>query len=250
MKNNFKGKIINTNYKFSNVIYQSKDMNGEIIALLPMKGHSERVPNKNIKLFHGRPLFHAITASLLKSRYIEKVVINTDDKFIKSNAKENFGEKVIIIDRPEQIRGDFVSMNDVINYDLSKLSDYDFFFQTHSTNPLLTTKTIDNACEKYFEVRDEFDSLFAVNRFQTRFYWKDGRPINHDPNKLIRTQDLPIIYEENSNFYIFSRQSFMNNGKKRIGKKPFLFETNKVESIDIDDQDDFIIAKQLYKLKK
>lgn len=224
-------------------------MRRKIIALLPMKGHSERVPNKNLKLFHGKPLYHAIMNSLLKSKYIDRVAINTDSELIIKDAKENFGDLVILINRPVDIQGDFVSMNDVISYDLNYLVEYDYFLQTHSTNPILSSKTIDLACERFFNMEDRFDSLFSVTRFQTRFYWYDGRPLNHNPEDLIRTQDLPIIFEENSNFYIFSRESFLNSGKKRIGIKPYLFEIDKIEAVDIDDPEDFIIAEQLYKLK-
>ena len=104
----------------------------KIKALLPMKGNSERVPNKNMKDFDGSPLYHAIVKSLLASKYIECVVINTDSETIAKDAKETFGDKIIIIDRPTQIQGDFVSMNDIIAYDLSKLEG-EHFLQTHST---------------------------------------------------------------------------------------------------------------------
>jgi CMP-N-acetylneuraminic acid synthetase len=220
----------------------------KIVALLPMKGHSERVPNKNLKSFHGKPLFNKIVETILASKYIDRVVINTDSKLIKEKALKSFGEKVLIIDRPENIQGDFVSMNNIIDYDIKTLNSYTHFLQTHSTNPLLKTETIDNAIEKYFKVIENsaFDSLFSVTRFQTRFYWKTGEPVNHNPDELIRTQDLPIMYEENSNFYIFSRDSFLNNGEKRIGKRPFLFEMDKIEATDIDNPEDFIIAEKLY----
>ena len=63
--------------------------------------------------------------------------------------------------------------------------------------------------------------------------------------ELIRTQDLDPIYEENSNFYIFSRESFIKSNQNRIGLKPYLFPTDKIESIDIDDLNDFKIAESL-----
>ena len=220
----------------------------KLVALLPMKGNSERVPNKNLKDFHGSPLYHKVLETLIKSRFIDKVVINTDSSKIKKDAVENYGEIIKIIDRPLSIQGDFVSMNKIIDFDLHRLKNNLHFLQTHSTNPLLKTTTIDNAIEKYFEVIENniFDSLFSVTRFQTRFYWETGEPVNHDPDELIRTQDLPVMYEENSNFYIFSKDSFYANGKKRIGKRPFLFEMDKIESVDIDEPEDFIIAKKLY----
>lgn len=221
----------------------------KIVALLPMKGHSERVPGKNLKDFHGKPLYQRIADSLLRSKFIDRIVINTDSEQIKKSATENYGEKVIIINRPPSIQGDFISMNSIIEYDLSMFGENAHFLQTHSTNPLLKSTTIDSAIEKYFKLISEnsCDSLFSVTKFQTRFYWKTGVPINHNPNDLIRTQDLPILYEENSNFFIFSRDSFFSNGRKRIGMNPFLFEMNKIESIDIDEPEDFTVAEMFYK---
>ena len=217
----------------------------KITALLPMKVHSERVPDKNIKNFCERPLYHAVLSTLLQSKYIDKVVINTDSDIIKEDALKNF-ERVVIIDRPKEIQGDFVSMNDIIAYDLSKIEG-EHFLQTHSTNPLLQTDTIDLAIGTYFKNLNQFDSLFSVTRLQTRLYWKDGVPINHNPNELLRTQDLPPVYEENSNFYIFSKKSFVDAGRARIGLKPQMFEISKLEAVDIDEPEDWGIAEVLYK---
>ncbi|HIP13248.1 MAG TPA: acylneuraminate cytidylyltransferase family protein [Arcobacter sp.] len=219
-----------------------------IKALLPMKATSERVVNKNMKDFNGFPLYHAIIKSLLASKYIETIVINTDSKMIAEDARENFGKSVIIIDRPIEIQGGDVSMNIIIDYDLQQL-DAKHFLQTHSTNPLLKSETIDIAIEKYFERLKEYDSLFGVTKVQTRFYDKDANPINHNPKELLRTQDLEPLYEENSNFYIFSKESFKNADNKRIGLKPQIFEINKLEAVDIDEPEDFILAELLYKNK-
>jgi len=217
-------------------------------ALLPMKGTSERVPNKNMRDFDGFPLYHAVMKSLLDSKYIDKVVINTDSEVIARDAKDNFGDNVIIINRPLEIQGGDVSMNIIIDYDLHQI-DAKYFLQTHSTNPLLKSETIDKAIEAYFENLDNNDSLFGVTKVQTRFYDKDAKPINHNPQELLRTQDLEPLYEENSNFYIFSKESFENSGNKRIGLKPQIFEVNKLEAIDIDEPEDFILAELLYKNK-
>jgi len=218
----------------------------KIKALVPMKGNSQRVPNKNMKNFDGKPLYHTIVKSLLNSKYIQNVIINTDSKLIIEDIQKNFENEVSIINRPTQIQGDFVSMNDIIAYDLSQLEG-EHFLQTHSTNPLLKTKTIDKAIEKYFENLDKFDSMFAVTKVQTRFYDKNAKAINHNPNELLRTQDLEPVYEENSNFYIFSKKSFKLSNNKRIGLKPQIFEINKLEAIDIDEIEDFILAELLYK---
>jgi len=217
----------------------------KLIALLPMKGNSERVPNKNMRDFNGIPLYHAIMQSLLTSKYIEKIAIDTDSDIIAKDAKENYGDKVIIIHRPTDIQGDFISMNTIIEYDLSQL-DGVHFIQTHSTNPLVRSTTIDRAIEQYFARLDKYNSLFSVTRLQTRLYDKKAKPINHNPNELLRTQDLEPIFEENSNFYIFSRQAFTDADHKRIALKPQIFEVNKLEGVDIDEPEDFKLAELLY----
>lgn len=217
------------------------------VALLPMKGHSERVPNKNMRSFCGKPLYHRILETLFLSPYVDYVAINTDSRDIARDALENF-DRVRIIERPEEIRGDFVPMNDIIAYDLNQIEG-EHFLQTHSTNPLLTVETINKAIKDYFTNLDTFDSLFSVTRYQTRLFWKDGTPINHNLQELLRTQDLEPVYEENSNIYIFSKKSFTNNNNNRIGIKPKLFEINKTEAIDIDEEADFRLAETLFRLK-
>jgi CMP-N-acetylneuraminic acid synthetase len=111
---------------------------------------------------------------------------------------------------------------------------------------LLRPETINKAIEAYFSDLNKFDSLFSVTRMQTRFYWSSGKSVNHNPQELLRTQDLPPIFEENSNFYIFSKTSFLNAGNNRIGLKPQMFEMDKLEAIDIDDPEDFELAEILY----
>ncbi|TNE53587.1 MAG: acylneuraminate cytidylyltransferase family protein [Bacteroidetes bacterium] len=212
-----------------------------------MKGNSERVPNKNLRSFDGKPLYHAIISELLKSKYITDIVINTDSEKIKEDANANF-PSVIIVDRPQEICGDFVPMNDVIAYDMSQVN-ADIYIQTHSTNPLLKVETLDNAIKAFLDAGDQYDSVFSVTRMQTRLYWEDGKPVNHNPEELIRTQDLPPVFEENSNFFIFTKDSFEKAGNKRIGMNPMMFPMNKIEAQDIDEPEDFILAETLYKVR-
>ena len=218
-----------------------------VVALLPMKGNSERVPNKNLKDFSGKPLYHRILNTLLKSKHISEIVVNTDGIRIKEDLLKNYPGKVVIHDRPNDIIGDFVSMNKIIGYDIGKV-EADLYIQTHSTNPLLQTETLDNAIEEMMDNKGAYDSMFSVTKVQTRLYDEEGKPSNHDPQKLIRTQDLPPLFEENSSFYLFTRESFKASGGKRIGIKAQMFEMDKVEAIDIDQIQDFIIAESIYKL--
>lgn len=224
-------------------------MSKKIVALLPMKGNSERVPNKNIKKFAGKPLYHRTMEVLLSSRYIDKVIVNTDSAALKQDLLNCFSDKVIIIDRPQELIGDMVSMNKIIECDINKVN-ADLYIQTHSTSPLLSVKSLDSAIEKMISRSTDFDSIFSVTKIQTRLYDKNGNPFNHDPKELLRTQDLEAMFEENSGFYIFTKDSFKNADNKRIGLRPLMFEIDKIEAIDIDEPSDFIIAEALYKLLK
>ena len=141
-------------------------------------------------------------------------------------------------------------MNKIIEYDLSHTYS-DVFVMTHTTNPLLSKETISSCINEYILKKklSNYDSLFTVNAIQTRFYTKNGKPINHNPKKLIPTQELDKIYEENSNLYILSKESFLSTSS-RIGKNPILFETPKNEAIDIDTNDEWEMAESMAYYKK
>ena len=216
----------------------------KIIALLPMKGHSERVPNKNLKLFYGKPLYHSTMNQLLLTKTIGMIVVDTDSIAIKDDINKEFND-ITIIDRPKEIQGDLVSMNKIIENDINK-SLGEHYFQTHSTNPLIKEDTIIDAVNKYIDNLDQYDTLFSVNKILVRLFNKDLIPINHKLGELLRTQDLEPVYEENSNFYIFSKSSFKLALDNRIGIKPTYYEINKLEGIDIDEEEDFILAETIY----
>ncbi len=216
---------------------------GHIVALLPMKAHSERVSGKNFKDFCGKPLFRWVLDTLLSVGEIDRVVINTDAREILAAHGLQDTERVEIRDRKADLCGDFVSMNRILEDDIQAVA-ADAYVMTHTTNPLLSRNTIQSALASYFTGRKagDCDSLFTVNRFQSRFYREDLSAVNHDPDRLLRTQDLEIWYEENSNLYIFDRASFAVN-RARIGAEPRLFESPLCEAVDIDDAASFRLAE-------
>ena len=217
----------------------------KIVALLPMKAQSIRVPNKNFKELCNKPLFQWILDSLSNIDEINNIVINTDAKDILANFDLINKEKIIIKERPLELCGDLVSMNKIIKNDLEDFS-ADIYLMTHTTNPFLSSFTIKKAIKAFnnFTNEEKYDSLFSVNKVQTRFYSDTGSPINHDPSKLIRTQDLEPWFEENSCLYLFSKNSFLNTSA-RIGKKPFMYEIPRLESIDIDTSEDWELAEAI-----
>ncbi len=214
-----------------------------IVGLVPMRHHSKRVPGKNYRSLAGCPLYHHIVNTLLTCPHIAEVVIDTDSQNIRDDVLQHFSQ-VHLLERPEHLRAGTVSMNEVLLHDVSQL-EADYYLQTHSTNPLLRTETISRAIQLFLDNRSTYDSLFSTTKLQVRLWDNQTRPVNHDPEILLRTQDLPPIYEENSCLYIFSEETLVKR-QNRIGKRPLLFEIDRLEAWDIDEELDFEIAEYLY----
>jgi CMP-N-acetylneuraminic acid synthetase len=209
---------------------------------LPMKANSERVKGKNFRDLAGKPLFKWILDSLLAVDEIDCVVINTDARHILTENGLVESDRVVIRDRKPELCGDMVSMNLILADDIAAV-DADTYIMTHTTNPLITSDTIQAGLRK-LEQHPENDSLFSVNKIQTRFYRGDGTAVNHDPDNLLRTQDLEPWYEENSCLFYFTKQSFLNTNA-RIGKKPLMMVTPPLESLDIDEPHDWEMVAAL-----
>lgn len=207
-----------------------------VVALLPIKAHSERVPGKNFRSFRGRPLFRWILDTLLAVPEIDRVVVNTDalEELAGHGLEES--ERVRLRERPAALRGDAVSMNRVLADDVAHVA-ADVYVMTHATNPLLRAETIRRALAAFAAARERgADSLFSVTRVQARFWREDGSPVNHDPRRLLPTQELEPWLEENSSLYVFTPASFAATAA-RIGLRPLLFELPAWEAADIDDPD-------------
>jgi len=218
-----------------------------ITALVPMRHHSQRVPGKNYRLLDGKPLYQHILATLQNVPEVKQIVVDTDSAEIIAGLKQAF-PAVHVIDRPEHLRADNISMNTILLHDISQ-APAELYLQTHSTNPLLKAKTISAAIHKLVDSMPQHDSLFSVTRLQTRLYDQHGKAINHDPRVLIQTQDLPPVYEENSCIYLFPPQTLQQNST-RIGKQPILFETDPEESWDIDEEIDFKLVEMILQARK
>ena len=215
-------------------------MANKISAIVPMRANSERVKDKNVRLFNGVPLYHYIMNTLIDCKIFENVIIDTNVEEIKVEAPQEF-PLVKIIDRPEKLTAGEESMNNVLHNSLQQI-DSEFVLQTHSTNPLLEKNTILEAIKVFYACYPDYDSLFSVTITQGRFWNHESKPINHNLGELIRTQDLEPMYFENSSIYIFNRIKFLKI-KNRIGSNPKMFEMSKIGSFDIDDMDDFYIAE-------
>lgn len=213
-----------------------------IFALVPMRHHSQRVPGKNYRLMAGKPLYQYIIETLLAVPEITGILVDTDSEPVMDGLRRDFPQ-VRVVERPAHLRADTIPMNEILLYDTS-LVEADFYLQTHSTNPLLRPETIARAIQTFLANYPAHDSLFSVTRLQTRLYDQHGHALNHDPNILLQTQDLPPVYEENSCIYLFTRENLARR-RNRIGDRPLMFEIDPAEAWDIDEELDFAITEFL-----
>ena len=219
-------------------------MTEKIVALVPMRHHSERVPGKNYRALAGKPLYHHILATLKSVPELDGILVDTDSPVILEGLAQDFPD-VRAVERPEGLRGGEIPMNEILIYDTG-LIDSTYYLQTHSTNPLLRAETVSKAIQRFLAELPEYDSLFGVTRMQTRLWDQLGRPVNHNPDVLLRTQDLPPIFEENSCLYIFTRENLLAR-RNRLGERPMMFEVPPVEAWDIDEELDFTVADTLFR---
>jgi CMP-N-acetylneuraminic acid synthetase len=208
-----------------------------------MRHESSRVPGKNYRHFAGRPLYHQIILQLQECPQVSHIVIDTDSGVIREDARRHF-PRTKIIERPEHLRADTTPMNDVLLHSVRSV-EADFYLQTHSTNPLLQASTLARAIDEFLQNYPAFDSLFSVTRVRSRLWDSLARAINHNPAILLRTQDLPPVFEENSCLYLFTRET-LELRHNRIGSRPMLFPIDKDEAIDIDEEIDFRIAELMF----
>lgn len=203
-----------------------------------MKLNNRRLPQKNTKCFkNGKPLCWYILSTLLKINEIEEVYVYCSNPDIKKYIPED----VNYLKRSEDLDQDSTKMNEVLQAFAREIPS-DIYVMTHTTAPFIKSSSIKKGLEAVLS--GDFDSSFAVKKLQD-FLWKDGRPFNYELDNIPRTQDLPPLFEETSGFYIY-KSNIITNLNRRIGQKPFLVEVSEIESIDIDEPEDFKIADAIY----
>lgn len=212
----------------------------KVAAIVPMTDHSERIPGKNGRDLAGRPLWCWIFEALSKAETVSEIWIDTDSEVIAHAAVEKFGAR--LVPSPGNVATARESMNQVLAHDIAQI-EADVYLQTHSTNPFLKPETID-AAVRDFLAYPATDSVLSVTRHRKRFWRSGAEPVNHDPARLERTQDLVGLFEENSCLYLFTRESFEATGN-RIGRSPALFEIPADEALDIDEISDLQLARAL-----
>lgn len=208
------------------------------VAVVPMKLNNRRLPQKNTKSFtNGRPLCQYILSTLLEVEEINKVYVYCSNPAIQ----EYLPKGVEYLQRSESLDQDTTKMNEVLQAFAKQVS-AEVYVMTHTTAPFITKESMKRGIQAVQS--GEYDSAFAAKRLQD-FLWKDGQPFNYELDNIPRTQDIPPLYEETSGFYIY-RNEVMTRHNRRIGEKPYIVEVGEIESIDIDEAEDFMIADAIY----
>lgn len=209
-----------------------------------MRHSSERVKGKNYRDFAGKPLFHRVLDSLSEAPSVNQIVVDTDSPLIQEDCAKLY-PNVLVLERPEHLRDGAIPMNNVLMNTCDQVPS-DFYLQTHSTNPLLSAATIEQGIQEFLRLYPIYDSMFSVTRLQQRLWDPLSRPINHNSAILLRTQDLPPTYLENSCMYLFSKDTLVKKFN-RLGDRPYMFEIPEIEAQDIDVELNFKVAEFLFK---
>ena len=211
-----------------------------IVALIPLRGGSKSIPQKNIKKIAGKPLFAWVLEAAVNAKLIDEVYVSTDSKDIKTAVK-NTGLAVTVIDRPFKFATDEATTESVIKHFMNHIS-FDKIVTIQATSPLLTCEHLDHALE-FFE-GDKLDSMVSTVRVK-RFFWsEEGVPLNYDPMRRPRRQDFSGVMMENGAFYV-TKRSILETSGCRLGGNIGVFEMPEQTLVEIDEPSDWEIVEQL-----
>ena len=219
---------------------------------LPVRSGSQRVACKNTKPFAGIAggLLELKLRQLLETQCCARIILSTDDlRAMEIAASLKRPDRIFVVERPPELCQSTTLVQDLINY-VPTVVPSEHVFWLHATAPFVESTDYDAAAAGYFEaLAAGYDSLMSVTKFQ-KFLWSEelGNVINFDRSKVLwpNTQDLTPLWEINHAFYISSRANFLNL-HDRIGVNPKLWVLDASKSIDIDWEEDFLLAETLYK---
>lgn len=214
------------------------------VAFVPIKLNNERLPGKNIKPFtNGKPLVHYIFQTLMSVKEIDEIYVYCSSEEIVKYVPSG----VIFLKRDPYLDLSTTSFNEVLITFAEKV-DADVYILTHATAPFISA---DSFKKGILAVKSgNYDSALSVEKMQ-EFMWKNNKPFNYDPVRIPRTQDLEPFFIETCGMYIYTK-AVISEKHRRIGDNPYLVEVDKVESTDINNPEDFLLADAIFnsQLKK
>lgn len=226
-----------------------------VLCIIPARGGSKRVPHKNIMDFNGRPMISYSIEAAKGSGVVDELMVSTDDSDIAEVAK-SFGAKIPFL-RSSENSDDTVGIADVLievvnEYDKVGLR-FDYIICVLATAPLIRAENIRRAFDMLVS-ENKADSICTVEAFsyppQRGLVMKDGNlEMLHPEYYFARSQDLPRIYHDCGQFFIFRTEALLGE-KKLYTKRMLPFFINERESQDIDTYEDVKIAELKYRMRK
>lgn len=224
-----------------------------VTALIPARGGSKRLPRKNAKLFCGKPLISWSIEVALASKYIDQVVVSTDDLEIKQIA-EQYGADVPFL-RPDTLSNDHASSFDVIKHAIEILDiekENHLIVLLQPTSPLRLIAELDAALE--FFVAKNANGVVSISEAEHSPMWSNTLPQNANLSEFIRpevqgkrSQDLPTYYRLNGSIYIYKVLPLLEKNMIFFDENVYGFETRKETSVDIDSALDFFLGETIMK---
>lgn len=225
----------------------------KILAIIPARAGSQRLLNKNIKVFCGKPLIAWSIEQSIHSRYIDDCIVSTNNTDIATIAKR-FNGKIPFL-RPDNLSTSTSRIIDTIFYTLDYYCEqnclFDLVILLQPTSPLRTTEDIDSAIEYLFTKKAK--AVVSVCKTSHTPIWTNTLPDNMSMKDFIQnkylnlnSQELPVFYNLNGAIYI-SEVEYLRNKKAFISSETFAFEMPVERSIDIDTDIDFLLGEILFK---
>ena len=214
-----------------------------LVAVVPVRGGSQRVKDKNVRPFADTTLLGLKLSVLAETRGIDRIVVNTDCDRCEAIARRNGMD---VHRRDPEFASSSVT-NDQHWRHLAEVTDTDILMMAQVTSPLIRKSTYEKAIADYRAGRGEFDSLNSVSE-ERKFLWQDGRALNYNADRTPKSQDLPEIVSLNFAITLIDRRTMIERANV-IGKNPKFMTLDKIESIDIDDPLDFKFAEFVYQEK-
>ncbi|MHC4146326.1 MAG: cytidylyltransferase domain-containing protein [Planctomycetota bacterium] len=212
---------------------------GNFVALVPLRGGSKSIPDKNIRLIAGKPLCAWVLEAACQSGVFAKVVVSTDSPKI-ADVVQGLDLPVEILDRPAELATDEASTESVMLH-AAEGFDFDVLATIQATSPLVQADDFERAYS-LFEA-DNYDSLLTAVRTK-RFFWNDGgTALNYDPQRRPRRQDFPGTLMENGAFY-FTKRSLLEHTGCRLGGRICIYEMTAESAAEIDEQEDWAVVER------
>jgi CMP-N-acetylneuraminic acid synthetase len=221
----------------------------KINCIIPAKGKSQRISNKNLHKINGKSLIYLTCEKVLKCKNIDKVYLDTESQEIISSVQPLFSKGLHLINRHPSLANNDIGANEMMIYGLHSVDECDILLQTFCTSPLLKHETIDECIERFVNYGIKNHDCFFTTVDVQEYFWKDKKPFNFSIQELPNSFELNVLKMETHGLYGITVESLLKN-KTRIGDSPMMMSVSRIESLDINIKEDLEIIERLIDVTK